>query len=173
VVGSQKVTYTLITLHTAFHRPYRVPLFENMFSRRSCRSTRDVDTRPTRAKRARSPVGKLFQVGPKCKKLHFSRFTASSSETSGGYVVPRCQRVRLAVPRDPAKRHLDISCGKKCCDRLKVGFSEKCENARKRRIALFAATRSPIDARIVASDGKSKSALIAVTDFPISTPEIF
>jgi hypothetical protein len=39
---------------------------------------------------------------------------------------------------------------------LKVGFSEKCENARNRRIAVFSATRSPIDARFVASDGKSK-----------------
>jgi hypothetical protein len=42
---------------------------------------------------------------------------------------------------------------------LKVGFSEKCENARNRRIAVFSATRSPIDARFVASDGKSKPAL--------------
>jgi hypothetical protein len=35
-------------------------------------------------------------------------------------------------------------------------ISEKCENARNRRIAVFSATRSPIDARFVASDGKSK-----------------
>jgi hypothetical protein len=56
------------------------------------------------------------------KKSHFSRFSASSSETSGGYVEPRCQTVRLAIPRDPAKRHLDVRCGKNVVTAWKSDF---------------------------------------------------